>query len=239
MNSIIISKEFAMRKYFIFAVVLLLIIGCNSKKNETEQKLLESLKSEEKTDSIVVAEPEPDVEKTTEQVTKQTAVQVPEQIEEITEKEIIEDEASLWDLYRSAKDAVKEAEADNDYKKQSQHLLEAAEFANALQRYDIEAWQYNNAAYALIQEFKEKTDYPALMNKLNSLELLSEIMDYRKETRTLMSKEKELLIEANSYLLKANEIDDKLESSSRTTIIANNILFVNDVLNFLNITETE
>ena len=220
-----------MQKYFMFAVVVLLIIGCNSKKSDTEQELLESLKSEEKTDSIVVTKPEPIAEKTTEQV--------PEQTKEIVEKEVIEDEASLWDLYRSAKDAVKEAEADNDYIKQTQHLLEAAEFANALQRYDIEAWQYNNASYALIQGFKEKTDYLALMDKLNNLELLSEIMEYRKETRTLMSKEKELLIESNSYLVKAKEIDDKLEASSRTTIIANNILFVNDVLNFLDVAEME
>lgn len=220
-----------MRKYFIFAVVALLIIGCNSKKSETEQELLESLKSEEKTDTIAVKDPEPIAEKTTKQV--------PEQIEEIVEKEVIEDEASLWDLYRSAKNAVKEAEVNNDYKKQTQHLLEAAEFANALHRFDIEAWQYNNAAYALIQGFKEKTDYTALMDKLNNLELLSEIMEYRIEVRTLLSKEKELLIESNSYLVKAKEIDDKLEASSRATIIANNILFVNDVLSFLNVTETE
>jgi len=95
-----------MRKYFIFAVVVLLIIGCNSKKSDTEQELLESLKSEEKTEFIVVTDMEPIVEKTTEQV--------PEQTEKIVEKQEIVDEASLWDLYRSAKDAVKEAEADND-----------------------------------------------------------------------------------------------------------------------------
>ena len=77
------------------------------------------------------------------------------------------------------------------------------------------------------------------MDKLNNLELLSEIMEYRKEIRILMNKEKELLIESNSYLVKAKEIDEKMEESSRTTIIANNILFVNDVLNFLNVGETE
>ena len=220
-----------MRKLFMFISILLLIFGCNSKISETEQELLESHKTEEKTDSIAVKNPEPIAEKTTEEVT--------EQIEKITEKEVIEDEASLWDLYRSAKNAVKEAEVNNDYEKQTQHLLEAAEFANALQRFDIEAWQYNNAAYALIQGFKEKTDYSALMDKLNNLELLSEIMEYRIEVRTLLSKEKELLIESNSYLAKAKEIDDKLEASSRTTIVANNILFVNDVLNFLDVEESE
>ena len=216
-----------MQKYFIFAVVVLLIIGCNLKETGNEQELLESLKSEEKTDSITVTDPE--------SIEDKALVQP----EEIIEKEVIVDEASLWSSYRSAKDMVKEAEIANDYKKQTKFLLEAANFANALQRFDIEAWQYNNAGYALIQGFKEKTDYLSVMDKLNSLELLSEIMEYRKETRSFMSIEKELLTEAEKHLKQAKAIDGKLEASSRTTIIANNILFVNDVLGFLNVGETE
>jgi len=220
-----------MKKYFMFAVVVLLIIGCNSKESGTEQELIESLESEDKVDSVVVTEPEPTVEKTTEPVTEQTEV--------IAEKEVIEDEANLWSSYRSAKEAVKEAEANNDYAKQAQHLLEAANFANALHRYDIEAWQYNNAGYALIGDFKEKTEYMSVMDALNKLELKSEIMAYRKETRSFMNIEKDLLTEAGKYLAQAKEIDDKLEASSRTTIIANNILFVNDVLSFLDVGEVE
>ncbi len=222
-----------MQKYFIFVVVLILMIGCTPKEAGTEQELLESLKTEE-TDSVAVTESKPIVEETTEQVAKQTE-EIAEK--EISEKEVIEDEANLWSSYRSAKDAVKEADADGDYIKQVKHLLEAAEFANALQRYDIEAWQYNNAGYALIEDFKEKTEYMSVMDALNKLELKSEIMEYRKETRSFMSIEKDLLTEASKYLVKAKEIDDKLESSSRTTIIANNILFVNDVLSFLNVGE--
>ncbi|MEA2096078.1 MAG: hypothetical protein U9P73_05225 [Candidatus Cloacimonadota bacterium] len=220
-----------MKKYFMFAVVVLLIIGCNSKESGTKQELIESLKSEEKTDSVAVTDLEPIAEKTTEQA--------PEQTEKISEKEVLEDEANLWSSYRSAKDAVKEAEANNDYTKQAQHLLEAAEFANALHRYDIEAWQYNNAGYALIEDFKEKTEYMSVMDALNKLELKSEIMEYRKETRSFMSIEKELLTKAAKHLAQAKEIDDKLESSSRTTIIANNILFVDDVLSFLDVGEKE
>ena len=219
-----------MKKYFMFAVVVLLMIGCTSKESETEQELLESLKSEEKTDSIAVTEPKQIVEETTEQTEKIAE-------KEVSEKEVIENEASLWSSYRSAKEAVKEADADGDYIKQAKHLLEAAEFANALQRFDIEAWQYNNAGYALINDFKEKTEYMSVMDALNKLELKSEIMEYRKETRSFMSIEKDLLTEAAKHLAQAKEIDDKLESSSRTTIIANNILFVTDVLSFLYVEE--
>lgn len=211
------------------------MIGCTSKESGTEQELLDSLKSQEETDSIAVTKPEPIDEKTTKQTEKIAEKEVSEK--EVIEKEVIEDEASLWSSYRSAKEAAKEAEKNYDYRELTRHLLEAAEFANALQRYDIEAWQYNNAGYALIEDFKEKTEYLSVMDALNKLELKSEIMEYRKETRSFMSIEKDLLTEASKHLAKAKEIDDKLESSSRTTIIANNILFVNDVLSFLNVDE--
>ncbi len=224
-----------MQKYFIFVVILILMIGCTSKESGTEQELLDSLKSQEETDSIAVTKPEPIDEKTTKQTEKIAEKEVSEK--EVIEKEVIEDEASLWSSYRSAKEAAKEAEKNYDYRELTRHLLEAAEFANALQRYDIEAWQYNNAGYALIEDFKEKTEYLSVMDALNKLELKSEIMEYRKETRSFMSIEKDLLTEASKHLAKAKEIDDKLESSSRTTIIANNILFVNDVLSFLNVDE--
>ncbi len=216
-----------MRKYLLFTITVLLIIGCNSKKSDTEQELLESLKVEGNTENVSEPESQPIVEQTKEQP------------QEIIEKEVLVDKASLWSSYRLAKDMVKEAEVDNDYNKQAKYLLEAAKFANALQRFDIEAWQYNNAAYALIKDFKEKTNYLSVMDKLNSLELKSEIIEYRKEARMFMNNEKELLTEAAKHLAKAKEIDSNLESSSRTTTIASNNLFVNDVLSFLNVEETE
>ncbi len=216
-----------MQKYFWFIVIVLLIVGCNSKKSEPEQKLVESPKSEEKADSNLVPAKEPKVEKATEQVNMEL------------EDNLIGDEATFWSSYRSAKAAVKEAESDNDYEKQAKYLLEAAKYANALQRFDIEAWQYNNAGFVLIEGFKNKTDYINVMNKLNSLKLQSEITQYRKEARLILSNEKELLLQASGYFTQAKEIDDNLEKSSRTITIASNITFVNDVLRFLNTDEIE
>jgi hypothetical protein len=225
LNHQIISKELTMRKFFMFAIVVLLIIGCSPKEKGTEQKLMESLTSEEKTDSILVPEQEPKVEKPTDLT------------EEKVEENVIVDEASLWSSYRSAKAAVKEAES--NYEKQAKCLLEAAGYAKDLQRFDIEAWQYNNAGFVLIEGFKDKTDYINVMNKLNSLKLKSEITQYRKEARILLNKEKEMLSQAISYLAQAKQIDGNLEKSSRTTTIASNITFVNDVLNFLDVEDTE
>jgi len=211
-----------MQKCFWVIVVVLLIVGCNSNKSEFEQKPVEPSKSEEKADSISVPEQETEVEKVVEQV-----------------EEKIEDEATLWSSYRSAKDAVKQAGNDNDYEKQAKHLLEAARYANALQRFDIESWQYNNAGFTLIKDFKNRTDYVNVMKKLNSLKLKSDISKFREETRAILTREKELLLEANGYLVQAKEIDSHLEKSSRTTTIASNIAFVNDVLSFLNADELE
>jgi len=216
-----------MKKYLWLIVIALLIVSCNSKKSETTQELAESSKSEEKADSNLVLEQKPKVEKTVEQV------------EEKTEDNLIEDEATLWSSYRSAKAEVKEAESDNDFEKQAKHLLEAAAYAKALQRFDIEAWQYNNAGFALIESFKNKTDYLNVMNKLNNLKKKSEITQYRKEARIILSNEKELLLQASGYLTQAKEIDDNLEKSSRTVTIASNITFVNDVLRFLKADEIE
>jgi len=216
-----------MRKFFMFAIVVLLIIGCSPKEKGTEQKLIESLASEEKTDSILVPEQEPKVEKPTDLT------------EEKVEENLIVDEASLWSSYRSAKVAVKEAEADSNYEKQAEYLLEAAGYAKTLQRFDIEAWQYNNAGFTLIEGFKNKTDYINVMNKLNSLKLKSEITLYWKEARILLNKEKEMLSQASGYLAQAKQIDSNLEKSSRTTTIASNITFVKDVLNFLEVKAKE
>ncbi len=216
-----------MQKCFVFIVIVLLIIGCNSKKSETTQKLVESPKNEEKVDPNLVPEKEPKVEKATEQE------------KEKNEDNLIEDETTLWSSYRSAKAEVKEAESDNDYEKQAKYLLEAAKYANALQRFDIEAWQYNNAGFVLIEGFKNRTDYINVMTKLNSLKLQSEITQYRKEARLFLSNEKELLLQASGYFTQAKEIDDNLEKSSRTITIASNIAFVNDVLRFLNTDEIE
>lgn len=216
-----------MKKYIISIIAILLIIGCNSKKTETEKDLLESHKNEEKIDSTEVPIQEPIPEKTREQV-------------EDKEQDIFkDDEATLWSSYRSAKAAAIEAEAKGKYEKQAKHLLEAAKYANALQRFDIEAWQYNNAGFALIQDFKEKTNYINLMNKLNSLKLNTEIHQFSKETRELLNNEKEILLEAKDYLAQAKEIDNNLEKSSRTTTIVSNIIFINDVLNFLEFKDAE
>jgi len=216
-----------MQKYIISVIAILLIIGCNSKKTETEKELLESYKNEEKTNPTTIPIQEPKLEETTKQA-------------EVNEKEsLIEDEATLWESYRSAKAAATEAEAKGEYEKRAKHLQEAARYANALQRFDIEAWQNNNAGFALIQDFKKKTNYINLMNKLNSLKLKTEINQFSKETRKLLNNEKEILLEAKDYLAQAKEIDNNLEKSSRTTTIVSNIIFINDVLNFLEFKDAE
>ncbi|MDO9577049.1 MAG: hypothetical protein Q7J16_04120 [Candidatus Cloacimonadales bacterium] len=139
----------------------------------------------------------------------------------------------LWALYNDSKAKVKAAEEKKDYEEMSKFSYEAAIYANALERTDIEAWQYNNAAFYLIEAFKAKTDYEQEMAHLNSLELKTEILDYREKMKKKFHKEKRLLSKAVGYLQKAQEIDGTLDVSERTTVIANNQQFVEEILNLL------
>lgn len=139
----------------------------------------------------------------------------------------------LWALYNESRAKVKAAEKNEDYEEMSKYSYEAAIYANALERIDIEAWQYNNAAFYLIKEFKAKTDYEQEMAHLNNLELKSEILDYREKMKKKFHKEKRLLSKAEGYLQKAQEIDGILDVSERTKVIAKNMQFVKDVLTLL------
>ena len=117
------------------------------------------------------------------------------------ETEISSNKAVLWRNYRDAKNKVKKAEASKKYDAQEKYLLQAAKYANLLDRSDIEAWQYNNAGYTLIKKFKAETNYYEKMKKLNSLIYKSEIDTYRAEMITEMLQYKRLLQRTKKYLI--------------------------------------
>ncbi|MCF7792381.1 MAG: hypothetical protein K9N09_00110 [Candidatus Cloacimonetes bacterium] len=224
-------------KYFIAIMLLAVVVfGCQTKKDEVKTDLEDTkqdIKKETVQDSLKdQAKPEE-----TEKVQK-------EEIEETDQKEEVEEDEwlsqqKLWDLYNAAKAKVKEAEKNNNFEAMSKFYHEAAIYANALERNDIEAWQYNNAAYYLIKEFKVKTDYQTKMDSLNSLKLKQKIEDYRLEIQKNFREESRLLSKAKGYLEKAKEVDAELEKSDRTRIIANNISFVDFVLEFVEMGEPD
>jgi len=146
---------------------------------------------------------------------------------------VVQNKAVLWRSYRQVKGDIKKAEAADNYQKQVKLLLQAADLANQLERQDIEAWQYNNVGYALIKDFKAKANYYDNMNELDNLVYKSEIEASREKIKAVFSQHLDLLKRAKLYLLRAERIDNDLEKSSRSHTIASNLLFVNQVMNFM------
>ena len=199
-------------KYFVCIILICTLFGCQEQKKENSPEETTLQKAEHKT-------------KITEQDSMKK-VNEPEKEKWLTE-------ARLWEMYNEARSKVKAAEKIEDFEEMSKYSYEAAIYANALERKDIEAWQYNNAAFYLINAFKNKTDYHNEMDQLNKLELKTEILEFREKMKNKFRKEERLLSKAEGYLEKAKEIDDKLEESERTRIISNNQSFVCDVLNLI------
>lgn len=213
---------------YIIIFFLVFLFGCDTKEgnkekmgNEGDYHINEVIME----DTLDNANPEVEKEKSN---TSQVLIKGKENlIDSSTNK------AVLWRIYREAKEKVKIYESQNKYDMQVEYLLKAAECAHLLGRTDIEAWQYNNAGYALIKKFKEETNYYNKMKHLNSLIYKSEISEYKKEIIAQMIEYKDLLIRAEEFLDKAKTLDGILDKSHRTHTIANNLLFIDDCYRFL------
>jgi len=196
-------------KYFVCIILICTLFGCQEQKKENPE-VTTLQKAENKT-----------------KITEQDSMK---KVNE-PEKEKWLSEARLWEMYNEARSKVKAAEKKENFEEMSKYSYEAAIYANALERKDIEAWQYNNAAFYLINAFQNKTGYHNEMDQLNKLELKTEILEFREQMKKKFRKEQRLLSKAEGFLEKAKEIDDELEESERTKIISNNQSFVSDVLN--------
>jgi len=141
--------------------------------------------------------------------------------------------AELWDAYKTAKDRLKVAQEEDDYPNIEKHLLETADYSGKLGRVDIEAWQYNNLGYNLIESFKSKTKYMSATGKLNSMVAGKDRNQYRAEIKGKFLQHKDILLRAEKYLKTAEELDGTLEESSRTTTIESNQMFIKQVLGFI------
>ncbi len=217
-----------MKIFIILTILAVLAFGCQTKQDEVRSdEILENLPESAPKDTLpktLEIQSRSDIDGTSKPEKQQT--QESEDSEFLSQKK-------LWDSYNLVKAKIEEAENNDNLEDMSKFSHEAAIFANALQRSDIEAWQYNNAAYYLIKEFKERTDYQAKMDQLNSLKLNKEISDYRASIQKDFRQQSQLLSKAEGYLKKAKAIDSKLEKTDRTIIISNNLSFVDFVMGFL------
>lgn len=224
-----------MKKLSIIVLATALIFGCQTKKEEIKSEQVDSNNKNE-TEAVqdsITKQPHPEIAETSQE---DNANEVKKN-EKADEKWL--SEQKLWNLYNASKAKVNEAEKNNNLEDMSKFSHEAAIYAKALNKPDIEAWQYNNAAYYLIKEFKTRTNYQVKMDSLNSLQQKHEIEDYKQELQKNFRQETRLLSKAEGYLKKAKDIDDKLKKSDRTRIISNNISFVDFVMNWLEMEDPE
>lgn len=142
-------------------------------------------------------------------------------------------ESDLWQFYNQNKAKAKIAIENNKVDDIVYYFEKAGEAATQLNRPDIAAWQYNNIGYHLIEHFKKETDYDSRLSILNQMPAGKEKTEYHNNLKSLFSKNINNIKNAKSNLIKAKEIDDKLEASNRTNIIANNINFTNYIESFV------
>jgi len=87
----------------------------------------------------------------------------------------LEETAILWNEYRAAKKSAFDSDS-VDVK--IAHYFIAAEKAEKLERPDIQAWQLNNAGFAIIKWFKGETNYAETMKKIEDMEAGADKIDF-------------------------------------------------------------
>ncbi len=214
-----------MKIIWIVVIILALFLSCS--KKSVEQK-----------ETIKQPETETQVQET---VTEIDSVKPPEYKEILTKesleksetKKIPESSAGLWTGYNTAKANLETAKQKDDIIEIKKYLLEAAFFANQLNRKDIEAWQYNNISHFSIEEFKKRTDYNTRMRKIESMKPGEDKNVYVQEVKKNFLIEKPLIIDAEKYLVEAQNIDKELDDEARTAIINSNMQFIKFIKDFI------
>jgi hypothetical protein len=127
--------------------------------------------------------------------------------------------ASTWQDYKDAKKKANDAEATGDTYNAVTNYKKAADVAAEFKKIEIQAWQLNNAAHALIQTFKKAVDYDAKLQKLSAMEPSDDKIAFQKEMATAFNPLIGLLNEAKGLLdqatdLKPQESTDKIKSNT-------------------------
>lgn len=149
-------------------------------------------------------------------------------------------EEKLWERYKAARADAKEQIALSNLNESIDALLLAAECAVALERHDIAAWQFNNAAKSSIDLFKKITDYEKRESMAREMKRGETKNAYIEETRQIFKKDKTLLIAALQYLKEAKKHDDlvlrndekRKERKEREEAIEGNFAFIKSTLFF-------
>lgn len=108
-------------------------------------------------------------------------------------------DAELWAKYKELK-----SNTYADVTLTVQNHLAIADVAKQLNRNDIAAWNYNNAAYVLIKEFRKQTNYTEFNKQISKAKSGEPRKAKRNEFRDVLGAHWGLLAEAQEYLFKAS-----------------------------------
>jgi hypothetical protein len=138
-------------------------------------------------------------------------------------------ETELWSCYRKARARAQEYEDRHEFTRSIEELLQAANCALKLERPDIAAWQYNNAAKQGIDYFIKKTSYRKRIARIGRLRHGSDKDTYIEECRTSFREHWPILEQARMHLDKALELHQKDQDPQRRSVIRSNRSFVAEV----------
>jgi len=141
--------------------------------------------------------------------------------------------SDLWNTYKTSKaDAIKDYENRN-LSSMIKNYETAANAAIDLSRNDLASWQLNNIGHFSIEEFSKETDY---QNRLRTLAITGDQIKkeaYFSETKQVFKQNYKILLSAETYLLKASQLDKDYKYSERTKAINSNLKFINWIRKFL------
>lgn len=142
------------------------------------------------------------------------------------------DQAHQWQTYHVLHDAQQPVMAqieDGTYDPDTQTVatfadkyVQIAALANSLGRQDIAAWQYNNAAYALIMYVKNATAWNDTMDEIKDMptdtkEQRQAKLDQAREIRSNVTEYQGLLMLASTYLDHAKDLVNGLDNAEDAT----------------------
>ena len=149
------------------------------------------------------------------------------------ENEKVKSISDLWNTYKTSKaEAIKNFELGN-LSLMIKNYETAANAAIDLSRNDLASWQLNNIGHFSIEEFSKETDY---QNRLRTLAITGDQIKkeaYFRETKQIFRQNYQILLSAETYLLKASQLDKNYKYSERTKAINSNLKFINWIRKFL------
>ncbi len=210
-------------------ITTIILLGCE-KKNESSQKFKkESPQLDETPNKTVSPQSNKKTDETpvTKHETEDTSAK--KTSEKHKDGNAAVSTGELWKIYKESRTEADKAKELGDYKKSIDLMLKGADAAIKLERPDLAAWQYNNAAKHAIDYYRAETNYLERMKKAAEIKDNGEKSTFKKETKSIMSSKFSILEDAEAYLSSAKKYDEVKSDPKRVAVIESNMKFIKEM----------